>query len=186
MSLISIHAPLWDATILPIRSCLPPHQNIFQSTRPCGTRLKNIRSHQHRHDNFNPRAPVGRDRIVALQRQLCTAFQSTRPCGTRLWHILLVPVVPCCISIHAPLWDATCVMRAIYFYFNLISIHAPLWDATFIDYLRNFTPQISIHAPLWDATLFYIKFLIPGLSNFNPRAPVGRDNRCLSLYPLIF
>ena len=57
---ISIHAPLWGATV-PL-SASRPSQKLFQSTLPCGERhaswrLCFFRSH------FNPRSPVGSDSI---------------------------------------------------------------------------------------------------------------------------
>ncbi len=78
---ISIHAPLWDATSY--LSGWKRKQEKFQSTRPCGTRLIDNPSNlgyemisihaplwdatRYMHElsyqemDFNPRAPVGRD-----------------------------------------------------------------------------------------------------------------------------
>ena len=55
----------------------------FQSTRPCGTRLTvHLPSFSEQFD-FNPRAPVGRDKICLSAQEIYSEFQSTRPCGTR-------------------------------------------------------------------------------------------------------
>ena len=148
-------------------------------------------------ENFNPRAPVGRDHLFANfiprselfqstrpcgTRQsssnesvfLKLEFQSTRPCGTRHNDVMTQDVQDTIISIHAPLWDATLKLTVLVLLF-FISIHAPLWDATCngrknAPEIKNFNPRapvgrdtvkisnllihflISIHAPLWDAT----------------------------------
>jgi len=103
MSIISIHAPLWDATCIDEFGTLS--SRLFQSTRPCGTRLnyllicifsitfQSTRPCGTRQNilnratklliHFNPRAPVGRDHICWTQEKAIYIFQSTRPCGTR-------------------------------------------------------------------------------------------------------
>ena len=110
-------------------------------------------------------------------------FQSTRPCGTRLVAMMSRMFCPCSISIHAPLWDATRLIKHDRRRTTKISIHAPLWDATkwylcFI--IKDFRFQstrpcgtrqckkqglnvlvtISIHAPLWDATTYHFLYLL--------------------------
>ena len=102
--LISIHAPLWDATkrlfvCLFKRVDFNPRAPVgrdshdgskvlydkeFQSTRPCGTRPTTRTDRTARGGNFNPRAPVGRDAAFFAAFTMLKA-----------------------ISIHAPLWDAT-------------------------------------------------------------------------------
>ena len=62
-------------------------------------------------------------------------------------------------------------------YSSIFQIHAPLWDATQIPIVMIMRGwSISIHAPLWDATLG-IKDTAICSNDFNPRAPVGRDNK---------
>ena len=106
----------------------------FQSTRPCGTR-----------QSYD----------VAVQDGMIE-FQSTRPCGTRLENDYKNKKIISCISIHAPLWDAT-------------NKSANTGTIT----------NISIHAPLWDATFRRECLTIRLLIYFNPRAPVGRDRNIL-------
>ena len=57
-----------------------------------------------------------------------------------------------------------------------ISIHAPAWGATNVNLFRSCLSKISIHAPAWGATCCYIQYPIQ-ISDFNPRARVGRDHR---------
>ena len=82
--IFQIHVPLWDMTHFFKTPFSIFHK--FQSTRPCGTRLEDIKM-DIKFDiswlYFNPRAPVGRD---------------SKP-------YQLFDLLP--ISIHAPLWDAT-------------------------------------------------------------------------------
>ena len=106
-------------------------QAIFQSTRPCGTRRYCCYVDSCYKDDFNPRAPVGRDLSCAS----FTTFTS--------------------ISIHAPLWDATKapVSHSIKVYdFNP---RAPVGRDFIFNYCCFFADYISIHAPLWDATAIY-------------------------------
>ena len=130
---ISIHAPMWGATRL-ICSC--DFLLWFQSTHPCGVRpcaLLNVSTPY----NFNPRTHVGCD--VAFPFDVVSVLN---------------------ISIHAPMWGATIAIDS-KFVNNIISIHAPMWGATLLIFL-------------WRPFL-----------NFNPRTHVGCDlsvfvNSCMS------
>ena len=78
----------------------------FQSTRPRGARPLIIGSSPCLNSCFNPRARVGRDRVVNVDYRVGYLFQSTRPRGAR--H----PFLRCehdrfPVSIHAPAWGAT-------------------------------------------------------------------------------
>ena len=56
-------------------------------------------------------------------------FQSTHPCGVRRL-IFSAGAYDINISIHAPVWGATCDERYIEHFID-ISIHAPVWGATY-------------------------------------------------------
>ncbi len=164
---------------------------LFQSTRPCGARLRSL-SARPRARCFNPRARVGRD----------------------VWDFSGV-TFDIYVSIHAPVWGATfadCRTRQC----QRVSIHAPVWGATRYGATsttvicfnprarvgrdlhstanpRN--PRVSIHAPVWGATPSTGRSealqefqstrpcgarpnqFVAGREErcFNPRARVGRD-----------
>ena len=167
--IISIHAPMRGATAILVTDCLYP---AFQSTPPCGERLKaqlNLKS-------------VTRISIHAPMRgaTLCVPRYS---------------VVSSTISIHAPMRGATGLREKegirindfnprphagsdysgkSYFFRNNISIHAPMRGATGIICAIVFPTKISIHAPMRGATDK------PGgddlmCNDFNPRPHAGSD-----------
>ena len=98
---VSIHAPVWGATLLAERfgRCI-----VFQSTHPCGVRHFD-ESNFGSDECFNPRTRVGCDlpNISAYRYNM--------------------------VSIHAPVWGATNIWGTGVF-FSLVSIHAPVWGAT--------------------------------------------------------
>ena len=99
---VSIHAPLWGATL-----SLRPTTRLcwFQSTHPCGVRRRRQQT-QNWSRCFNPRTPVGCDALSMLPHRSRCKFQSTHPCGVRrLKHA--APQISLQVSIHAPLWGAT-------------------------------------------------------------------------------
>jgi len=80
--------------------------SLFQSTRPRGARPYKFGLYVRQLTSFNPRARVGRDKILHGKMEYIALFQSTRPRGARLKfgrHILSRENV----SIHAPAWGAT-------------------------------------------------------------------------------
>ena len=102
-SYVSIHAPLWGATLIAGVSVAPSgsfnpralvgrdffisiyfyNLLLFQSTRPCGARRRSMVLRQLM-ARFNPRALVGRDSRSSGASDAQRWFQSTRPCGARL------------------------------------------------------------------------------------------------------
>ena len=143
----------------------------FQSTHPSGVRRGVRRTGWRRCRYFNPRTPVG-----------CDGHKKP-------------PVRVVGISIHAPQWGATVLVRAPRGV-ERISIHAPQWGATRASptlwtasrhfnprtpvgcdrrpRAKSFLPPISIHAPQWGAT-FQIIRAAECFTYFNPRTPVGCD-----------
>ena len=102
---------------------------IFQSTRPCGTRRYKVEHKTGLRIYFNPRAPVGRDRVIGVNEEIEEG-----------------------ISIHAPLWDATGYIHSGHETSNYFNPRAPVGrDIVEFIYLSIYS-TISIHAPLWDAT----------------------------------
>ena len=100
---ISIHAPMWGATLVGfLQHIYHPYFNPRTHVGCDDWRCKDT----YTYDYFNPRTHVGcdRHRTVYLRRRDE-------------------------ISIHAPMWGATLVMFLIYSC-PLISIHAPMWGAT--------------------------------------------------------
>ena len=77
-------------------------------------------------------------------------FQFTLPCGERL-SVRVYPAAYNFISIHAPVWGATAVLKVFMSILD-ISIHAPVWGATSRVSQISFIDLISIHAPVWGAT----------------------------------
>ena len=121
---------------------------------------------------FNPRTPVGCDRMSRLPRVVPRYFNPRTPVGC---DRLLQPVLHVeAISIHAPQWGATrrCLR----------------WDSNPTEFQSTHpsgvrlcrTPchacclRISIHAPQWGATQPTPCSLL-GSVYFNPRTPVGCD-----------
>ena len=123
--MVSIHAPAWGATLLPRE----------ESTVTAG---------------FNPRARVGRDKMMGPTTIPVTWFQSTRPRGAR----------PIRATRSAPARD--------------VSIHAPAWGATHAGFQGGRHFVVSIHAPAWGATP-HCDYPRQHFRCFNPRARVGRD-----------
>ena len=98
-------------------------------------------------------------------------FQSTHPCGVRQEQFIQVAKVTA-VSIHAPVWGATrivrllgwlrtfqsthpCGVRRPYQYrcqHRRVSIHTPVWGATYTDAQLQTIVLVSIHAPVWGAT----------------------------------
>ena len=122
---VSIHAPAWGATL-----------NGLIGYRCSGS--------------FNPRARVGRDRMIGMICFSPAVFQSTRPRGARLFaRLSWSPSLH--VSIHAPAWGAT---KAVLLLSSLphVSIHAPAWGATSSLPKPPGYAIVSIHAPAWGAT----------------------------------
>ena len=100
--MVSIHAPVWGATIMPK---LPASQSWFQSTHPCGVRLNRMRFYGD-WCGVSIHAPVwGATSKVFIDPVVDIRFQSTHPCGVRHWDIEKDCEV--IVSIHAPVWGAT-------------------------------------------------------------------------------
>ena len=121
---VSIHAPAWGATL-----------NGLIGYRCSGS--------------FNPRARVGRDRMIGMICFSPAVFQSTRPRGARLFaRLSWSPSLH--VSIHAPAWgDKSCI--------------APIFIAS------CFNPRARVGRDIQSSQA-------SGLCNcFNPRARVGRD-----------
>ena len=142
---VSIHAPVWGATIIVFISRCASSFNprtrvgcdnvymrwqlmiLFQSTHPCGVRpfSQSINSGLTR---FNPRTRVGCDTPTLAASWLFAQFQSTHPCGVRQ-KTGKNTGVESAVSIHAPVWGATSHITRSHDRAN-VSIHAPVWGAT--------------------------------------------------------
>ena len=121
---VSIHAPVWGATFY---ASISPLFSAFQSTHPCGVRPI-LRAISPFIKGFNPRTRVGCD-IVSRQPQTFIWFQSTHPCGVRQSTPILLPAIPKFQSTHPcgvrhNLCTAICQDK--------VSIHAPVWGATIV------------------------------------------------------
>ena len=111
------------------KTCRKNHRYAFQSTHPCGVRLYRYRV-RIGPKCFNPRTRVGCDPLAINNSLLALAFQSTHPCGVRRlkkhYDFLIISFNPrtrvgCddgyrrfrfayIVSIHAPVWGATCLL----------------------------------------------------------------------------
>ena len=104
---ISIHAPQWGATIPHVAHRLQ-HVISIHAPQWDATSRNSIIPTMHQH--FNPRTPVGCDRIGwSATYQGVVTFQSTHPSGVR-HDRYTVRRVEIGISIHAPQWGATASM----------------------------------------------------------------------------
>ncbi len=127
LATISIHAPVWGATIMSLYLSIgsPP----FQSTRPYGARPNKQEFATKLRLEISIHAPVwGATAVFFMLSQVFLKFQSTRPYGARL-NMLCNAMPPNTISIHAPVWGAT-DGKGILPTKCGISIHAPVWGAT--------------------------------------------------------
>ena len=129
LKIISIHAPVWGATI-------------------------KVSSETVDSQDFNPRTRMGCDRQDLCLCVKCLRFQSTHPYGVRLWKRskTLLGFVDLAIfqsthpyGVRRDIWSKTSRI-------NLISIHAPVWGATCTLMTYSCKTWISIHAPVWGAT----------------------------------
>ena len=100
-------------------------------------------------------------------------FQSTHPRGVRL-PLLLEPVVPDRVSIHAPAWGATLAdLAEAQGISKFQSTHPRGVRRQRLVPARHF-PDVSIHAPAWGATRWQ-RWWPPEYFGFNPRTRVGCD-----------
>ncbi len=167
---VSIHAPAWGATggfiVILHDGCVSIHApawgaTVFTSGAAVGAA------------SFNPRARMGRDRVISAYLMMRSAFQSTRPHGARPrapWRIKCVDVFQStrphgarpgalCIVVSSmvfqstrphgarPRLSVTCSIP------RSVSIHAPAWGATTSFIMFFILYLVSIHAPAWGATV---------------------------------
>ena len=144
---ISIHAPQWGATIL---GGLLPQSGI----------------------NFNPRTPVGCDRVSRAWTCVGWRFQSTHPSGVRrqVNNNCLVSGVfqsthPSGVRLYHDAATAYC---------RLISIHAPQWGAT-LRWSKRFTSSTRFQSTHPSGVRPSFWFPVGLADDFNPRTPVGCD-----------
>ncbi len=169
---VSIHAPLRGATPSPAPQVVPiagfnPRAPAgrdfrhpaaegdvlqFQSTRPCGARLKPVGLVVD-FPMFQSTRPCGARPIRTPLVTRDFVFQSTRPCGARRQGYLR-PMRKIRVSIHAPLRGATWVMFLLSSV-EAVSIHATLRGATIIPKSDDELTAVSIHAPLRGATGYH-------------------------------
>ena len=119
---VSIHAPVWGATMPPVPFI---KLSMFQSTHPCGVRLKTITNKTT--PKVSIHAPVwGATHAPTKQSMVYSFNPRTRVgCDCSAIHCRLLTKV----SIHAPVWGAT--RQRVQFVNNVhVSIHAPVWGAT--------------------------------------------------------
>ena len=176
-SSVSIHAPLWGATVVQYRQQetkeVSIHAPLWGATPldrvwTLGTAC------------FNPRTPVGCDNKGDKGLRSVFTFQSTHPCGVRRHGARSTARQMACFNPRTPV--GCDVENSLPCFFPHVSIHAPLWGAT----IRTFgsesdTIRVSIHAPLWGAT--YKHAPRPNIfSSFNPRTPVGCDKKPTQKY----
>ena len=122
---VSIHAPVWGATL--------------------------ARCNGYDRRGFNPRTRVGCDLHITPANQQ-TKFQSTHPCGVRRrqhckrcsYH-RFNPRTRVGCDINSGKMPAN----------TIVSIHAPVWGATLNVVVRPPITKVSIHAPVWGATKKY-------------------------------
>ena len=105
---VSIHAPAWGATM---SACASASVSLrFQSTHPRGVRRAQHEGVRQLDAGFNPRTRVGCDPGQPSDPYAQCQFQSTHPRGVRRQITAQVIVIKC-VSVHAPAWGATILMK---------------------------------------------------------------------------
>ena len=144
---ISIHAPVWGATVEPapqlVHIGISIHAPVWGATTGCPPHPPP--------DDFNSRPRVGGDRGALLQDDPGWNFNSRPRVGgdaVTADYVLGVTF----ISIHAPVWGAT------------ISLNNQVLDI-----------KISIHAPVWGRPAGVS--IVCEVINFNSRPRVGGDSK---------
>jgi len=154
MHCISIHAPLWDATVAYL-ACPSSTLLYFNPRAPVGRDLCNACYLFLFQPHFNPRAPVGRDSLEMRELIKCLKnFNPRAPVGRDNKRVLQKSWNHRYFNPRAPVGRDD-RERLEQYQMPIISIHAPLWDATGTTDFKYSFDVISIHAPLWDATAIY-------------------------------
>ena len=160
---------------------LVPASVVFQSTHPSGVRLlffviKLLKS------RFQSTHPSGVRHTCPAESTSITLFQSTHPSGVRRAMGVDIFDAPN-ISIHAPQWGATRSERG-QTVFGGISIHAPQWGATGRAHRRRHGMGFQSTHPS-GVRLGWPPTPPKETINFNPRTPVGCDDRRRRHHPSI-
>ena len=166
---------------------------MFQSTHPHGVRLGSRYPSSCLYLRFNPRTRMGCDMGQTLTCSSAIRFNPRTRMGCDSFTVLGNHSY--CVSIHAPAWGATHVLRtqaqlllfqsthphgvrlSIISYTitnSSVSIHAPAWGATPPVYCFMADFIVSIHAPAWGATRAKANTNHTQLC-FNPRTRMGCD-----------
>ena len=98
---VSIHAPVWGATLAHV--CYYHRQHCFNPRTRVG--CDNAREHTARHLYVSIHAPVWGATALKCRFHTQLKFQSTHPCGVRQKNDGVF--VDQKVSIHAPVWGAT-------------------------------------------------------------------------------
>ena len=146
---VSIHAPAWGATYVPVAPFTVPRS--FNPRTRVGCDLYSSPAPSHR-CGFNPRTRVGCDLFVRPTATPDFRFQSTHPRGVRRFFA------------SASVWDAM-----------FQSTHPRGVRRARLPAGRR-RVRVSIHAPAWGATACWAPTALSRWS-FNPRTRVGCDMR---------
>ena len=171
---ISIHAPAWGATNT-LNITPRPKSQYFNPRSRCGERLSIYVYIRAVEVDFNPRSRVGSDWIREAAVKFISTFQSTLPRGERL-AIPRPRPPPQGISIHAPRVGSDGMAFLFLRPRKSISIHAPAWGATTImrrvlSREENFNPRSRVGSDLVPVPETEAE------KYFNPRSRVGSDYR---------
>ena len=144
----------------------------FQSTHPSGVRHHTTTRRSNDQRYFNPRTPVGCDRVSRAWTCVGWRFQSTHPSGVRrqVNNNCLVSGVfqsthPSGVRLYHDAATAYC---------RLISIHAPQWGAT-LRWSKRFTSSTRFQSTHPSGVRPSFWFPVGLADDFNPRTPVGCD-----------
>jgi len=127
------------------------HRLVFQSTHPCGVRLKMPTGFTNPYC-FNPRTPAGCDRQVRYLDDLINTFQSTHPCGVRHLNTLYDMFEQEGFNPRTPAGCDPSRFNALY-YHACFNPRTPAGCDHRRDGPHHAGPGVSIHAPLRGATL---------------------------------
>ncbi len=145
---VSIHAPMWGATIA--AEDADPSDYDVSIHAPMWGATRSARRSLGRSSRFNSRTHVGCDLISTTIQLSYTSFNSRTHVG--------------CDRFSTSYGTDT----------RIVSIHAPMWGATLYLWQAPRTPQVSIHAPMWGATQAFF-FALSVTLGFNSRTHVGCD-----------
>ena len=145
---------------------------MFQSTHPCGVRLKAV-GMDYDKEPFQSTHPCGVRLLSLFAKSKPVKFQSTHPCGVR--RVLFDRLS--CASCFNPRTRVGCDMNKEEFdlIYRVVSIHAPVWGATHFAQASTITGGVQSTHPC-GVRQTHVDWVV-WVACFNPRTRVGCDTQ---------